>query len=75
MTTDTTSGLQLRSTIKPEGVLELTLVNMPTPEPRPDEVVVRVEAAPFNPSDIGLLLGGADMSVPCSRRAPPTYRS
>jgi NADPH2:quinone reductase len=32
-------------------------------EPAPDEVVVRVEASPLNPSDLGLLLGAADMSA------------
>jgi NADPH2:quinone reductase len=61
-TADTTTGLQLRSTIKPEGILELSLVSVPTPSPEPDEVVVRVEAAPLNPSDLGLLFGGADMT-------------
>ena len=30
--------------------------------PGPDEVVVRVEASPINPSDLGLLIGPADMS-------------
>jgi NADPH:quinone reductase-like Zn-dependent oxidoreductase len=54
------SGLQLRSTLKKDGTVELTLVNTPTPEPKPDEVVVRVEASPINPSDLGLLLAGAD---------------
>jgi NADPH2:quinone reductase len=57
------TGLQLRSTAKKEGVLELTLVNVPTPEPKPDEVVVRVDASPINPSDLGLLFGAADMTT------------
>ncbi len=57
------TGLQLRSTVKSEGVLELSLVNVPTPEPKPDEVVVRVEATPINPSDLGLLFGAADMNT------------
>ncbi len=57
------NGLQLRSTVKKEGTLELTLVNAPTPDPKPDEVVVRVDASPINPSDLGLLLGAADMST------------
>jgi NADPH2:quinone reductase len=57
------TGLQLRSTVKKEGVLELTLVNTPTPEPKPDEVVVRVDASPINPSDLGLLFGAADMTT------------
>ena len=56
-------GLQLRTLVKKEGVLELSLVSEPTPAPKPDEVVVRVEAAPINPSDLGLLFGGADMST------------
>jgi NADPH:quinone reductase-like Zn-dependent oxidoreductase len=57
------SGLQLRSTIKRSGELELSLVDTPVPEPAPDEVVITVEAAPINPSDIGLLFGAADMST------------
>jgi NADPH:quinone reductase-like Zn-dependent oxidoreductase len=60
---DTTTGLQLRSTIKKSGELEISLVSVPTPEPGPDEVVVRVEASPINPSDLGLLVGAADMST------------
>lgn len=60
---DDTSGLQLRSLLKTSGELELSLVNVPTPEPADDEVVVRVEATPINPSDLGLLIGPADMSA------------
>ena len=56
-------GLQLRSLLKKSGELELSLVNVPTPEPAEDEVVVRVEATPINPSDLGLLIGPADMST------------
>lgn len=55
--------LQLRSLIKRSGELELSLVEEPVPEPKPDEVVVRVEAAPLNPSDLGLLFGTADMAT------------
>lgn len=61
--TDHSTGLQIRSLIRPEGVLELSLVSVETPAPGPDEVVVRVEAAPLNPSDMGLLFGGADMTT------------
>lgn len=57
------TGLQLRSTIKPEGVVELALVPVPVPAPTGDEVLVRIEAAPINPSDQGLLFGGADMTA------------
>src|SRR6476646_8021719 len=59
---DGKSGLQLRSLLKKSGELELSLVDVPTPEPADDEVVVRVEATPINPSDLGLLIGPADMS-------------
>lgn len=55
--------LQLRSLIKRSGELELSLVEEPIPEPKPDEVIVRVEAAPMNPSDLGLLFGAADMKT------------
>lgn len=59
----TRTGLQLRSTVKQQGVVELSLVDVPVPQPAEDEVLVRVEAAPLNPSDMGLLFGGADMST------------
>ena len=60
---DATSGLQLRSLIRKSGELELSLMNVPTPDPGADQVVVRVEATPINPSDLGLLTGAADMST------------
>ena len=63
MSVDSKTGLQLRSLIKKSGDLEISLVSVPTPEPGPDEVVVRVEAAPINPSDLGLLVGAADMTT------------
>jgi NADPH:quinone reductase-like Zn-dependent oxidoreductase len=55
--------LQLRSLLKSSGELEVSLVNVPTPEPKDDEIVVRVEATPINPSDLGLLFGSADMAA------------
>jgi len=63
MSADGKTGLQLRSLIKKSGELEISLVNLPTPEPSVDEVVVRVEASPINPSDLGLLVGAADMAT------------
>jgi len=63
MATTPTSGLQLRSTVTDTGVLELTLVEVSIPEPKENEVVLRIEAAPINPSDLGLLLAGADMAT------------
>ena len=61
--TSTRTGLQLRSTVKKEGVVEIALARVPTPEPKPEEVVVRIEASPINPSDQGLLFGGADLAT------------
>ena len=60
---NTSTGLQLRSTVKKDGTLELSLASVPTPEPKPEEVIVRVDASPINPSDQGLLFAGADMST------------
>ena len=54
--------LQLRSLIKNSGELELSLASVPTPDPREDEVLVRIQASPMNPSDLGLLFGTADLS-------------
>jgi len=62
MTASRLTGLQLRTLVTNEGRLEITLIEEAVPEPTADEVVVRVEAAPVNPSDIGLLFGAADMS-------------
>ncbi|HEY3680698.1 MAG TPA: zinc-binding dehydrogenase [Bradyrhizobium sp.] len=63
MSANHNTGLQLRSLIKKSGELEISLVSVPTPEPAEDEIVVRVEATPINPSDLGLLVGAADMST------------
>ncbi|HEV2611685.1 MAG TPA: zinc-binding dehydrogenase [Noviherbaspirillum sp.] len=57
------TALQLRSLVKRSGELELSLARVPIPTPGPDEVLVRIEASPINPSDIGLLFGAADMSA------------
>jgi len=57
------SGLELRSKITSGGELKLWLEDVAVPEPAADELVVRVEAAPLNPSDILLLLGPVDLST------------
>jgi NADPH2:quinone reductase len=57
------AGLQLRSLVKHSGELEVSLASVAIPEPAADEVLVRIEASPLNPSDIGLLFGAADMST------------
>ncbi|MBK8767132.1 MAG: zinc-binding dehydrogenase [Burkholderiaceae bacterium] len=57
------TSLQLRSLIKSSGELEISLASITTPEPGPEEVLVRIEASPMNPSDLGLLFGAADLST------------
>jgi NADPH:quinone reductase len=60
--TDARTALQLRSLVKSSGELELSLTHVPVPVPGPNEVLLRIEAAPINPSDLGLLLALADMT-------------
>ena len=55
--------LQLQSTITSQGKLNIELAEVAMPEPNDNEVVVRIEATPINPSDLGLLFGMADMST------------
>ena len=57
------TALQLRSLVRSSGELEVSLHSVPVPEPGADEVLVRIEATPINPSDLGLLFGAADMST------------
>ena len=57
------NGLEMRSTITSGGQLHVALVEVPIRALGSDEVLVRVEAAPINPSDLGLLLGPADLST------------
>ncbi|MGD0312903.1 MAG: zinc-binding dehydrogenase [Acidimicrobiales bacterium] len=56
-----TSSLQLRSLVTEQGTLELSLADVRISSLKPDELLVRVEAAPINPSDLGLLLAGAEV--------------
>ena len=55
-------ALELRSLVTSHGTLELSLHDVPVPSPAGNEVLVRVEASPINPSDLGVLIAGADMS-------------
>lgn len=57
------SSLQIQSTVTGAGRLELRLASVEVPAPGPDQVLVRIEAAPINPSDLGLLFGPADMKT------------
>lgn len=54
-------GQELRSTITPDGTLRVHLEPVTHPDPGPGQLLVRIEAAPINPSDLGLLFGPADM--------------
>lgn len=56
-------GRELRSKIDADGNLTLSLDMVQTDAPGDDEIVVRIEAAPINPSDLGLLIGPADLST------------
>ena len=54
---------QIRSLITEEAKLELSIQEHEVPDPKDDEVLIKVEASPINPSDLGLLLGPADVST------------
>jgi NADPH:quinone reductase-like Zn-dependent oxidoreductase len=56
------TGREMRSRIDEGGTLTLSLERVEIPAPRGDEILVRVEAAPINPSDLGLLRGPADFA-------------
>ena len=60
------TALQLQSLVNADQTVELSLATVEVPEPGPGEVVVRVEASPINPSDLGLLLAGADVTAAVS---------
>lgn len=57
------NALQLRSLVTAGGELELSLVDVPVPRPGPNEVLVRIDGSPINPSDLGLLIGAADLGT------------
>jgi len=57
------NALELRSLVTSQGTLELSLSDVPVPSPTGNEVLVRIEASPINPSDLGVLVAGADMST------------
>ncbi len=61
---------QLRSLVTADGRLELSIAEVPTPVPADHEVLVRVEAAPINPSDLGLLLAAADLTKATATGTP-----
>jgi NADPH:quinone reductase len=48
--------------VKADGTMELYLAALPMPSPKDHEVLVKVQATPINPSDLGLMVGAADVS-------------
>ena len=57
------TSLQLNSIVKANATLELSLAEVDVPELGENDVLVRVGAAPINPSDMGLMFGPADMAT------------
>ena len=55
--------LQMQSLVTEDGQLSLSIAEVDQPVPAAHEVLIRVEAAPINPSDLGLVLAGADAST------------
>ena len=56
------ANTQLISTLEADGRLIVELRDETLPEPTGHQVLVRIEAAPINPSDLGLLFGSADIA-------------
>jgi NADPH2:quinone reductase len=56
------TAVQLRSLVTSDGTITLSLEDVEVPRPGTHEVLIRVEASPINPSDLGLLFAGADMA-------------
>ena len=73
---------ELRSTLTDDGFVTFGIRETEVPTPGPDEVVVRIEAAPINPSDLGMMFAMADLTKGASVqidghpavRAPVTQR-
>jgi NADPH:quinone reductase-like Zn-dependent oxidoreductase len=57
------TALELRSTLSEDGVVTLAIREAQVVEPGEDHVVVRVEAAPINPSDLGMMFAGGDATA------------
>ena len=58
--------LQMVSTLTEEGVLRMELVEKTMPDPKPGQIIVRVEATPINPSDHGVMFGWSNMAAATS---------
>ena len=58
--------MQMVSTLTEEGVLRMELVEQKMPDPKPGQIIVRVEATPINPSDHGVMFGWSNMAAAVS---------
>lgn len=56
----TTTGKQLFTTLTSDGKLTLEIAEQTFPEPTGNQVLVKMEAAPINPSDLAILTSAAD---------------
>ena len=56
-------GKRLISTVTSGSKVYLSIEEFQVPTPQPDEVLIEIAASPINPSDLGVLLGGADAST------------
>jgi NADPH:quinone reductase-like Zn-dependent oxidoreductase len=57
-----TTSKQLFTLISNEGQLEISLKTVDVPQPKAHEVIVRIEAAPINPSDMWPMFGPANLA-------------
>lgn len=57
------TNIKLTSTISEDNKLELALSETEIPQPGENQVVIRIEAAPINPSDLGVMFSAADMTT------------
>ena len=58
--------LQMVSTLEESGTLRMELVEKEMPTPKPDQIIVRGEATPINPSDHGVMFGWSNMAAAAS---------
>ena len=56
-----TTGKQIFTTLSADGKLTVEVAETTFPDPRPSQVLVKMEAAPINPSDLALLFSAADL--------------
>ncbi len=57
----TTTGKQLFTTLESDGTLTVEITETEFPDPTGNQVLVKMEAAPINPSDLAILTGAADL--------------